>query len=163
MLLHINGQAKTTMTETDEKMEQMHAIDIRIDKLYELHGDFAISEDVKVHRQQIEVHPDAEGWFNLKPNTTYAFDAKHQVKMAQGEAGYIISRSTFTRNGLVVGSALYDAGYEGGTNGYISNNTLGKARIKQGTRVGQFIVVKADTLKLYDGDYQAKGAKNETK
>ena len=164
MILHPNGQAKTKLTEVDEAMEQMHCLDVRIAKLYELHGDFALSEDVKVHRSQIEVHPDESGWFNLKPNTTYAFDTKHKVEMAKGEAGWIISRSTLTRNGLLAGSALYDSGYNGGVNGFISNNSLNKARIKVDTRVGQFIIVKADTIKLYEGEYnEAKSKTTSTK
>lgn len=162
MIIHPKGQAKTTLTNVDEVMEQMHALDVRIEKLYELHGDFAISEGVKVHRQQVEVHPDEGEFFNLKPNTTYAFDTMHEVTMAKGEAGYIISRSTLTRNGLVAGSALYDAGYVGGVNGFISNNNIGKAKIKKGTRVGQFIVQQADTIKLYDGDYQSGKATTKT-
>lgn len=161
MLLHIKGQAKTTMTNVDEQMEQMHAVDVRIDKLYELHGDFAISEDIKVHRHQVEVHPDETGWFTLKPNTAYAFDTTHEVEMAEGEAGWIISRSTLTRNGLAALSALYDSGYIGGVNGQLQNNSLHKARIKRDTRIGQFIVVKADTVKLYEGDYnEAKDGSN---
>lgn len=160
MIIHPNGQAKTALTEVDKDMEQMHALDVRIDKLYELHGDFAISEGTKVHRQQIEVQPDENGWFNLKPNTVYAFDTKHKVKMAEGEAGYIIARSTLTRNGLIAGSALYDAGYEGGVNGYVGNLSIHKAKIKKDTRIGQFIVQQAETVKLYDGDYQDKGAVN---
>ena len=156
MIIHPNGQAKTALTNVDKEMEQMHALDVRIDKLYELHGDFALSEEVRVHRQQVEVHPDEVGFFNLKPMTVYAFDTKHEVTMAEGEAGYIIARSTLTRNGMIAGSALYDAGYIGGVNGYIGNMTIGKAKIKKDTRVGQFIVVKADTVKLYDGAYQTK-------
>lgn len=157
MFLHLKGQAKTTMTNVDEAMEQMHAVDVRIAKLYELHGDFAISEETKVHRHQVEVHPDEGGFFNLKPMTVYSFDTEHEVTMAEGEAGYIIARSTLTRNGLIAGSALYDAGYVGGVNGYVGNMTIGKAKIKVGTRIGQFILAQADTLKLYDGDYQKKG------
>lgn len=156
MIIHPNGQAKTTLTKVDKDMEQMHALDVRIDKLYELHGDFALSDEVRVHRQQVDVHPDADGFFNLKPMTMYAFDTIHEVIMAEGEAGFIIPRSTLTRNGLTAGSALYDAGYVGGVNGYIGNISLGKSKIKKGTRVGQFIVVKADTIKLYDGVYQTK-------
>lgn len=159
MIIHPKGKAKTTLTNVDEAMEQMHALDIRLDKLYELHGDFALTDDVKVHRQQVEVHPDEGGFFNLKPMTMYAFDTSHEVTMADGEAARIIARSTLTRNGLIAGSALYDAGYVGGVNGYIGNMTIGKAKIKKGTRVGQFIVEEADTIKLYNGDYQDAKAK----
>lgn len=156
MLVHINGKAKTTMTKIDDKMEQMHALDIRINQLYELHGDFALSESTKVHRSQIEVHPDEQGWFHLKPNSVYVFETEHEVVIAKGEAGWIKPRSTLTRNGLNVISALYDAGYKGSLNGQILNSSH-KAKIKKDTRIGQFLVVEAETLKLYDGDYQKQG------
>ena len=161
MIIHPKMGAKTEVSNVDDKMVQMHALDVRIDKLYELHGDFALSEEIKIHRHQVEVHPDEADWFILKPNTVYAFDTLHQVKIAKDEAGHIVPRSTLTRNGLNAGSALYDAGYVGGVNGWIGNFTLGKAKIKRGTRVGQFIIEEAETFKLYDGDYQAKGVKNE--
>ena len=154
MLLHPKMNASTEITNQDDEMVQMHALDIRIDKLYSLKGHFTLNgETSRRHRQTEEVYVDDKGFFELKPNTIYAFDANHKVEMALGEAGWIIGRSTLQRNGIIVQSALYDAGYIGGINGTIFNATNDFAYIKQGSRIGQFLLVEAETYKLYEGVY----------
>lgn len=153
MILHPNGKAKTVLTNVDEAMEAQHALDIRIEKLYRLSGMFTIDEDNREHRSVIEQEVNNDGYFELYPGELYTFDSSHKVEMADGEAAFIIGRSTLNRNGVLVNSSLYDAGYNGGVNGTIQNRTKDFAMIKKGTRIGQFIIMKADTVKLYDGVY----------
>lgn len=153
MLIHPYISAETVLSNVDDEMVQMHALDIRIEQLYELRGVFLLDGDTRQHRDQVSVGPNENGFFELQPGTMYALDTKHQVTMAKGEAGFIISRSTLTRNGIVAGSALYDAGYSGGVNGYIANHTHYPAYIKYGERVGQFLIMAAETAKMYKGVY----------
>lgn len=156
MLVHSKMSAETQLTNVDDEMVQMHALDIRIDKLYKLIGSFTLSNEGKSHRRQVEVYPNKDGYFELEPESIYAFDTIHKVEMAQGEAGWIIGRSTLQRNGVIVQSALYDAGYKGGVNGTIFNAVPDYAYIEKGARIGQFLLAKADTYKLYEGDYNEK-------
>jgi len=153
MFKHIKMSGKTKLTNVDEAMVQMHTVDIRIDRVYALTGEFELHEDSKVHRDKHEIYPDENGTFVLLPGTLYQFDTVHKVEMAQNECGWIIGRSTLQRNGVIVQSALYDAGYKGGVNGTIFNTTPWAAKIAKGARVGQFMLAQADTYKLYEGDY----------
>lgn len=156
MIKHPDMSAKTTISNVDEDMVQMHAIDIRLNNLYELRGNFLLDEDKRQHREQILVQANEDGYFVLEPHTAYAFDTPHTVCMASGELAEIKPRSTLTRNGIICGSAIYDAGYNGGVNGYIANMTQYRAYIKVGTRIGQFPIYDAETYKLYEGVYNGK-------
>ena len=74
------------------------------------------------------------------------------INLSEGEAGWVITRSTLNRNGVFLTSGLYDSGYRGMMAGAM-HITCGPLKIKKGTRVGQFLLFKSETLKLYDGDY----------
>ena len=76
------------------------------------------------------------------------------ITIGEGEAGWVITRSTLNRNGVFITSGLYDSGYCGVMAGALHVN-VGPMKIKRGTRVGQFLLFKSETLKLYDGDYGA--------
>lgn len=160
MILHANMSAKTEVKPVDEAMVQMHALDVRIDKLYRITSGFFVPEEGKTSQSKKEeipatlepVMPPRE-IFNLTPGV-YSFDAVQSVEMAEGEAGWLVPRSSLTRNGVDVRSALYDAGYKGGINGIIVVHNPHGCSIERNARVAQFVIVKAETAKLYDGQYQ---------
>jgi deoxycytidine triphosphate deaminase len=77
---------------------------------------------------------------------------KNIISVGQGEAGWVITRSTLNRNGLFLTSGLYDSGYHGAMAGML-HVTIGQARIKKGTRIGQYLSFEAESLSMYDGDY----------
>jgi deoxycytidine triphosphate deaminase len=74
------------------------------------------------------------------------------INVGEGEAGWVITRSTLNRNGLFITSGLYDSGYHGVMAGVL-HVTVGPAKIKKGTRIGQYLSFNAESLKLYDGSY----------
>ena len=74
------------------------------------------------------------------------------ISVGAGEAGWVITRSTLNRNGCFITSGLYDSGYHGVMAGAM-HVTSGPLMIKKGTRVGQFLLFKSETVKMYDGDY----------
>ena len=74
------------------------------------------------------------------------------VKIPEGYAGWVITRSTLNRNGLFITSGLYDSGYHGVMAGALHVEG-GPAKIEKGTRVAQFLMFEAETLSMYDGDY----------
>ena len=73
------------------------------------------------------------------------------ISVGEGEAGWVITRSTLNRNGLFLTSGLYDSGYNGVMAGVLHCN--GPARIMKGTRIGQYLSFDAESLSSYDGDY----------
>lgn len=147
-------KSSSFLTIVQDSQVQPNAVDIKIDKLFEIkhHELFVIDEEHKQHRGSTEVQPDASGYFDIKANTSYEFLAEGEVSVGPDEAGWVITRSTLNRNGLFLTSGLYDSGYHGVMAGVIHNNS-GDARIAKGTRVGQFLLYDAEALSSYDGDY----------
>jgi len=156
MFVLINEENSTSKcSNIDEKMEQPNAIDLRIDKVFEIKDTtiFELSEEQKTNRLNVEIIPDEQGYFNFQHHKSYQIEFNHEVHIGDNELGWIIPRSTLNRNGLFLTSGLYDSGF----NNYIGavlHNRSGFARIKKGTRVGQFLTAKAETRYRYDGQYQ---------
>lgn len=152
MMIHICGDNKSSLTEVQDGDVQPNAVDLRLDKIFSISNDvFEISEQLKKHRKTTEMLPDEHGDFYLVPGT-YEIVMENIITVGEGEAGWVITRSTLNRNGVYITSGLYDSGYNGVMAGAL-HVKCGPVRIRQGTRVGQFLLFKSETLKLYSGDY----------
>ena len=150
---HIQSpNSRSTLTNVEQKDIQPNAVDLRADKFFRVADtDFVISEDHKQHRGSIEIEPDLDGWFYLEEGH-YEVIMKNIVNVGNNEAGWVITRSTLNRNGLFLTSGLYDTGYNGVMAGML-HVTIGPARIKKGTRIGQYLNFEAESIKVYDGSY----------
>lgn len=151
---HVLGpNSKSTLTNVEDGDSQPNAVDLRLDKVFPIKKDvFEISNDHKKHRgTEPELTPDADGYFTL-PVGDYEIVMSNVIRVGEGEAGWVITRSTLNRNGLFITSGLYDSGYHGVMAGVL-HVTVGTARIKKGTRVGQYLSFNAESLSTYDGDY----------
>lgn len=152
MMLHIHSDSTgSSLTEVQDVDVQPNAVDLRVGKIFKIRDSvFSIDEDKKEHRGSYEILPENEYW-SLQPGT-YEIVMQNIITVGEGEAGWVITRSTLNRNGVFITSGLYDSGYHGVMAGAL-HVTGGPMRIKRGTRVGQFLLFKSETLKLYDGDY----------
>lgn len=158
MLVHIatNG-ASSALNQFTEDQIQPNAIDLRLDRVWSMTGDFMITnEDKKTHRSKIEILPTYDSkhdltFFHLNPGT-YEISFRGLVNMGPDEAGYVITRSTLNRNGLFITSGLYDSGYNGNMAACLHVEG-GPAFISPGARIGQFILWKSQAVSSYDGDY----------
>lgn len=150
---HIMGpNSKSTLTNVQEGDVQPNAVDLRLGKVFRVKPDaFEISNEHKKHRGTEEIVPDADGYFNLIPGH-YEVVMENIINVGEGEAGWVITRSTLNRNGCFLTSGLYDTGYHGVMAGML-HVELGMARIKQGTRIGQYLSFNSEALHKYDGDY----------
>lgn len=153
MLLHPENETTLTkFTNVQQGDVQPNAIDLRLDSIFEIDNTiFSIDDDKKVHRNKIQLNPDKEGYFWLDPGH-YEVLMKNVITVGKNEAGFVITRSTLNRNGLFLTSGLYDSGYEGVMAGVL-HVTCGKAKIKKGTRIGQYLNFESESKGLYDGDY----------
>jgi deoxycytidine triphosphate deaminase len=161
---HIMGNSsKSTLTAVQEGDVQPNAVDLRLGKVYRIDGEaiFEISNDHKKHRGSIEVACGEDGYFYLEEGH-YEVIMENVIGVGEGEAGWVITRSTLNRNGLFITSGLYDSGYGidvatgkvvGGVMAGVLHVTVGPARIKKGTRIGQYVSFDAESLHLYDGSY----------
>ena len=150
----IHLASKTSQSKLDrftKEQIQPNAIDLRVESIHEKSKKpFAIDEDVKLHRG-ISPCPMKDDYY-LLDNGVYEIIMEGIVTIGPVEAGYIIARSTLNRNGLFITSGLYDSGYTGVMAGAL-HVSGGPASIKKGTRVAQFLLFKAESIKQYDGDY----------
>ena len=150
---HILGpNSRSLLSEVQEGDSQPNAVDLRLGKVYKINNEvFEVSNDHKKHRGSEEVFPDGDGYYNLQPGS-YEVVMENIIHVGDGEAGWVITRSTLNRNGCYITSGLYDSGYHGVMAGVL-HVTTGPARIKQGTRIGQYLSFDAVMLRAYDGDY----------
>ena len=121
---------------------------------------FELSEDGKKHRKTTKVEPDEEGYFHLTLGQ-YEVVMENIISVGENEAGWVITRSTLNRNGIFLTSGLYDSSYgidpkTGERVGGVMAgcmHCMGPAKIKKGTRIGQYLSFDAEMLKKYDGSY----------
>ena len=152
MMIHIMGEHGSKLTNVNEVDVQPNAVDLRLGKVFKIKSEtFALSEDYKVHRGSEELLPDAEGFWHLEPGT-YEVVMENIIEIGEGEAGWVITRSTLNRNGVFLTSGLYDSGYHGVMAGAM-HVTTGPLTIRKNTRIGQFLLFKAESLHKYDGSY----------
>jgi deoxycytidine triphosphate deaminase len=150
---HIMGsRSRSTLTNVQEPDVQPNAVDLRLGKVFEIEDDvFEISNDHKVHRGTKEILPDEDGYYTLYPGH-YEVVMENIIHVGEDEAGWVITRSTLNRNGCFITSGLYDSKYHGAMAGVLHVG-IGKARIKQGTRIGQYLSFEAEMLHAYNGSY----------
>lgn len=150
---HIMGpESKSTLTNVQEGDVQPNAVDLRLGKVFRISpAEFVLSEHMKLHRGTHEIHPDADGWYELQPGS-YEVAMENIIHVGEGEAGWVITRSTLNRNGVFLTSGLYDSGYHGIMAGVMHVN-VGPVRIQRGTRIGQYLSFNAEALHQYDGSY----------
>lgn len=151
---HIMGPtSKSTLTAVQEGDVQPNAVDLRLGKVFRINEEksFVISNNEKQHRGSYELVPNQDGYFCLEPGH-YEVIMENIIHVGEGEAGWVITRSTLNRNGCFITSGLYDSGYHGVMAGVL-HVTMGSAFIKKGTRIGQYLSFNAEALHKYDGDY----------
>ena len=152
MMIHIMGEHGSKLTNVHEVDVQPNAVDLRLGKVFKIKNEtFALSEDYKVHRGSEELLPNEEGFWTLEPGT-YEVVMENIIEIGEGEAGWVITRSTLNRNGVFLTSGLYDSGYHGVMAGAM-HVTTGPLTIRKNTRIGQFLLFKAESLNKYDGSY----------
>lgn len=151
---HVLGPlSRSTLTEVKEGDSQPNAVDLRLGTVFKISDNlFEISNEHKRHRgTKFELVPDHLGYYTLQLGR-YEVVMENVINVGAGEAGWVITRSTLNRNGLFLTSGLYDSGYHG-VMAAVLHVTTGVARIKKGTRIGQYISFEAEALSSYDGDY----------
>lgn len=134
-----------------EENIQPNAIDIPINKIYKLinHNAFFLWKDRKAHRNRLELQTTTSWELGAG---VYDFFSDAYVEMPEGVCGWLITRSTLNRNGILVHSGLYDSGYKGHINGtlYVFCDTN---YIEPGACVAQFIMFSGDSVGKYAGGY----------
>ena len=151
-MINIGGNNKSRLSGIKKGDVQPNAVDLRLGKVFWIAAnEFLIDEDQKKHRGSVEKMVDDDGYFRLEPGS-YEVIMENQISVGDGEAGFVITRSTLNRNGVFLTSGLYDTGYAGVMAG-VMHVSVGPMKIKPGTRIGQYLSWEAEALSSYDGDY----------
>lgn len=151
-MINIGGNNASRLTNIKKGDVQPNAVDLRLGKIFWIaSNEFVIDEDQKKHRGSVEKMVDDDGYFRLEPGS-YEVIMENEISVGDGEAGFVITRSTLNRNGVFLTSGLYDTGYAGVMAG-VMHVTTGAMKIKPGTRIGQYLSWEAEALSSYDGDY----------
>ena len=152
---HILGtNSRSTLSSVREGDSQPNACDLRLGsvRVIDQSMPFRIDEESKLHRGSNALEPDQRGYYELFQGYSYEVIMENNIVVGEGEAGWVVTRSTLNRNGVFLTSGLYDSGYEG-VMAAVLHNTTGRTYIKVGTRIGQYISFDAESLHLYDGSY----------
>lgn len=156
--------SKDYVTNLDPDCIQPNAVDLRIQDILHING---IGTDGKgwieigenLPKQFIDRYEEAK--FSdrvfMAPGEAYEIVSKHNVKIPEGMCGWLVIRSTFARNGCLLGNGIYDAGYEGAIGGIIHNLSRAPIQVSRGTRFAQFIMASAETAHTYNGYYNTQG------
>ena len=143
---------KSNLSNIQEGDAQPNAVDLRLGKVLKISDNvFTIDEEQKIHRGSTDFEPWEDGYYYLYPGA-YEVIMENIIDVAEGEAGFVITRSTLNRNGVYLTTGLYDSGYNG-VMAAVMHVTCGLMRIKPGTRIGQYLCFDAETLSMYEGDY----------
>ena len=150
---HIAGNnSSSSLTNVQEQDIQPNAVDLRLGKVFFIRpAAFIIDEEDKRHRGTVELTTDPDGYYTLVEGH-YEVVMENVIEVGEGEAGWVITRSTLNRNGVFLTSGLYDSGYHGVMAG-VMHVTCGPMKIKPGTRIGQYLSFDAEALSKYDGSY----------
>lgn len=152
-MINIGGStSKSMLTAVKDGDVQPNAVDLRLKRVFKINDQvFLIDEENKVHRGATEVFPTDDGYWHLTPGD-YEIEMDNIINVAEGESGFVITRSTLNRNGVFITSGLYDSGYHGPMSACMHVG-VGVMMIKPGTRVAQYLSFEAESLHAYDGDY----------
>lgn len=151
------SRTKVEFDNFEENQIQPNAVDLKIKQVSLITGGkVVLVGDNKQHAERTVVKPNGDGHYVLTEGKyDILFDGK--VVIGDGEAGFLITRSSLNRNGITISSGLYDTGYNSVIGGVLHippNTTL---VVGKNERLAQFLLFDADALHNYDGVYNDKG------
>ena len=88
------------------------------------------------------------------PPGAYIAQYAEVVTIPENHIGFIFPRSSLMRNGCMLNTAVWDAGYEGRGEGLLTVNH--DLEIEQGARIGQLVLAEAHHSGIYEGSYQGE-------
>ena len=146
---------------SDTQQIQPNGVDIRVAEIQSITGIGEISTDGKKIADRAEVEPvshQGTQFYDLTPGE-YIVVYEETVRIPEDSIGFVFPRSSLIRNGVMLYTAVWDAGYEGKGEGLLKVNS--RIRIEPESRIGQLVLANAETEELYDGSYQGERLETE--
>jgi deoxycytidine triphosphate deaminase len=142
----------------DDEQIQPNGVDLRLGAVLELTGTGRITRSGKTisDREPLETGPLSDGerqGYTLDPGG-YVVEYAEPVTIPEGHVGFVLPRSSLMRNGAMLNTAVWDAGYSGRGEGLLQVHN--RLSLETGARVAQLVLADADHEELYDGAYQGE-------
>ncbi len=113
-----------------------------------------VGRDGKTIAERRELEPSGDPpTYALEPGGYVARYAE-AVSIPEDHVGFVYPRSSLMRNGAMVNTAVWDAGYEGRGEGLLQ--VTHPIELERGARVAQLVLARADASGRYDGSYQGE-------
>lgn len=136
---------------------QPNGVDLTVDSILEPIDAGRIGRDEKTVGDRQPVAPsevtDSGDTYYLPPGA-YIAQYDETVRIPDGHIGFIYPRSSLMRNGCMLNTAVWDAGYEGRGEGLLTVHH--DIEIERGARIGQLVLAAANHAGTYDGTYQGE-------
>jgi deoxycytidine triphosphate deaminase len=144
--------------DVDPEQVQPNGVDLRLGGVLEFTGTGQITQSGKTisDREPLDTVAFDDGdrrGYHLDPGG-YVLEYADPVTIPEGHVGFVLPRSSLMRNGAMVNTAVWDAGYSGRGEGLLQvHNSL---TLETGARVAQLVLAAADHEEFYDGEYQGE-------
>lgn len=143
----------------DPVQVQPNGIDLTVAKVEEPIDAGRIGIDGKSIGDRQEIAPsevtDETAAYYLPPGA-YVVRYGETVEVPDGHVGFIYPRSSLIRNGCMLHTAVWDAGYAGQGAGLLTVHH--DVELERGARIGQFVLARAEHETTYDGTYQGESS-----
>jgi dUTP pyrophosphatase len=156
--------SKKHVTNLDQECIQPNAVDLRIQDIFHINGRGTDGKGwLEINETSPKQFIDRLPCFQwddstyLEPGECYDIVSQHNVTIPEGMVGWLVIRSTFARNGCLLGNGLYDSGYVGSIGGILHNLSRAPIQVSRGVRFAQFIMASAETSHGYNGYYNTQG------
>lgn len=142
-----------------EEQVQPNGVDLTLESVTEPIDAGRIARDGKTIADRQEVAPSEvtdEGETYYLPPGAYVARYRERVAVPDEHVGFVLPRSSLMRNGCMLHTAVWDAGYEGqGAGLLVVHHDI---EIERGARIGQFVLAAAEHTGTYEGSYQGESA-----
>ena len=143
----------------DDEQIQPNGVDLTLHSVAEPIDAGRIGRSGKTVADQQEVAPSEitdDGETYYLPPGAYIVRYGERIAVPEDHIGFVLPRSSLLRNGCMLHTAVWDAGYEGqGAGLLVVHHDI---EIERGARIGQFVLATADHTGTYTGTYQHESA-----
>jgi deoxycytidine triphosphate deaminase len=131
---------------------QPNGVDLTVDAVLEPTERGRIGRDGKHVAEREPIEPD-DGAYVL-PAGGYVARYGERIRIPENHVGFVYPRSSLMRNGCMLHTAVWDAGYEGRGEGLLAVHR--PVEIEPDARIAQLVFAEAAHDGTYDGSYQGE-------
>ena len=140
------------VTPTTDEQVQPNGVDLTLEAVFEPVEAGRIDREGK-HVAERRDHEPTDGRHRLDPGG-YVVRYGERIAVPEEHVGFLYPRSSLLRNGCMLNTAVWDAGYEGRGEGLLQvHNPI---ELEPGARIAQFVLARATHHEFYQGSYQGE-------